>query len=118
MAGTRAITIHRPPELVWPWLIDEAFGRISVVQVVDRGPQEPGQEGGPTTAGLVIRIRASFTPRLRAWAFWLAFDLGDYLFMRREMLGNQAPRGAETRGAQQPDLIIRDCRGRWSALTH
>jgi len=27
VAGTRAITIDAPPELVWPWLIQQGFGR-------------------------------------------------------------------------------------------
>ncbi len=44
----------------------------------------------PTASGdtrLLIRFRAYFAPTLRSWAFWLAFDLGDFLFMRKEMLG-------------------------------
>ncbi|HYB37348.1 MAG TPA: hypothetical protein VEF72_17440 [Mycobacterium sp.] len=141
VAGTRAITIDAPPELVWPWLIQQGFGRagwysyridnawrpsperivpelqhlsvgdvlgsdessgftitaleenhhwvevidtpgshISVVQFLEPIPMQKGIR-------LIIRFRAYFAPTLRSWAFWLAFDVGDFLFMRKEMQG-------------------------------
>lgn len=63
----------------WVGLIDGELGRISVTQVV-----EPTARG---STRLVIRVRAHFARRLAAQAFWLAFDPGDFVFMRREMLG-------------------------------
>lgn len=36
VAGTRAITIDAPPELVWPWLIQQGFGARRLVFLPDR----------------------------------------------------------------------------------
>ena len=140
VAGTRAVTVDAPPAEVWPWLVQQGYGRagwysywvdnawrpspdrivpelqeLAVGDVLRTSEQggftvtevEPGhhwvglihgdlgqisvvQVVEPTTAGttrLVVRFRASFARRLSAWAFWLVFDPGDFLFMRRELLG-------------------------------
>lgn len=62
----------------------------SLVLVIDRNgtritsvPMVSPQPGGRTR--LVIRVRAYFRPRHRL--FGLAFDLGDFLFMRKQLLG-------------------------------
>lgn len=140
VAGTRALTINCPPEGVWPWLVQQGYGRAGwysywvdndlrpspdrivpelqhlavgdvlrtgksagfTVVAVEEGhywvgliDSELGQisvaqlveaESEKSTR-LVIRLRASFPLRLPSWAFWMAFDPGDFLFMRREMLG-------------------------------
>ncbi|HEU4514167.1 MAG TPA: hypothetical protein VFR87_13760 [Nocardioidaceae bacterium] len=65
--------------LYWVGLIDDALGQISVVQYL--APL------GEQRTRLIIRVRAHFAPRLPAWAFWLAFDAGDFVMMRKEMLG-------------------------------
>lgn len=45
---------------------------------------------------LVVRIRGHFRPTHRL--FGLAFDIGDFLFMRRQMLGiRQRAEGAPSR---------------------
>lgn len=140
VAGTRALTIHCPPEQVWLWLVQQGYGRagwysywidnrlrpspnriVPELQHLDVGDVlRTGKSGGftvvamerghhwvglidgelgqisviqvvePTGANatrLLIRFRASFPLRLSAWTFWVAFDPGDFLFMRREMLG-------------------------------
>lgn len=140
VAGTRAITIGTSPERVWPWLVQQGYGRAGwysywvdnalrpspdrivpeLQQIAVGDVLRTAKQGGftvvalddghywvglitsefgqisvvqlvePTAADatrLLIRFRASFAPRLAAWAFWLAFDPGDFLFMRREMLG-------------------------------
>ena len=63
----------------WVGLIDGELGRISVVQLV-----VPSGEGDTR---LVIRVRAYFAAVPAAWAFWLAFDPGDFVMMRRELIG-------------------------------
>ena len=54
----------------------------------------PSSLGGGKTR-LVIRGRASFALRPAAWAFWIAFDAGDFVMMRKEMVGIK--RRAESR---------------------
>lgn len=140
VAATRAITIGGPSEQVWPWLVQQGYGRAGwysywidndfrpspdrivpelqhlevgdlirtgrdggfTVKAVEKGRYwvgliegELGQisvvqhleplGGGKTR--LVIRVRASFALRPAAWAFWIAFDAGDFVMMRKEMLG-------------------------------
>ncbi len=140
VAGTRAITIDCPPQAVWPWLVQQGYGRAGwysywidnawrpspdrivpelqhlvvgdvlktakeggfTVKEVDPGRFWVGlidgdlgqvsvaqflEPTGENATRLVIRFRASFAHRLASWAFWLAFDPGDFIFMRREMLG-------------------------------
>lgn len=140
VAGTRAITIAAPPEQVWPWLVQQGFGRagwyayridnawrpspdriVPELQHLDVGDVlGTGEAGGftvtavkeneywlgvidtehghisvvqylqPAAGGctrLIIRFRAYFGSTLPARAFWVMFDVGDFLFMRKEMLG-------------------------------
>ena len=63
----------------WVGLIEGELGQISVVQHLE-------SLAGDRTR-LVIRVRASFALRPAAWAFWIAFDVGDFVMMRKEMLG-------------------------------
>jgi hypothetical protein len=58
-------------------LIDHDGSHISSVPMLTSLP------GGKTR--LVFRVRASFRPR--HWLFALMFDLGDFIFMRKLMLG-------------------------------
>ena len=155
VAATRAITIECPPDEVWPWLVQQGYGRagwyayridnawrpspdyvvpewqhlavgdvlqtdarsgftvtelesnhywvgvidgergrISAVQYL-----EPRADG---TTRLVQRVRAYFAPTLGALAFWVAFDLGDFVFMRKQLLGIK--RRAEA-AATREDLV-------------
>ena len=61
----------------WVGVADTPDRHISVVQFL-----EPTASRGTR---LLIRFRAYFAPTLPSWAFWLAFDVGDFLFMRKQM---------------------------------
>ena len=58
-------------------VIDHAGSRITSV------PELTPLDGGSTR--LVFRVRAHFHPR--HWLFAIVFDIGDFLFMRKQMLG-------------------------------
>jgi hypothetical protein len=58
-------------------VIDHRGSRITSVPMLSSLPDERTR--------LVLRIRAHFRPRHRL--FGLAFDIGDFLFMRRQLLG-------------------------------
>lgn len=140
VAATRAITIAAAPEQVWPWLVQQGYGRAGwyayrIDNAWRRSPDRivPGlqhlavgdvlgldKNGGFTVTALqenrywvgvadfpqshisvvqflepagsgktrlITRLRAYFAPLPHVWAFWVAFDLGDFLFMRKQMRG-------------------------------
>lgn len=70
--------------------IERDGSRITSVPMLTRLPD------GRTR--LVFRVRARFRPRHRV--FGLAFDVGDFVFMRRQMLGIKAR--VERHGGPQP----------------
>jgi hypothetical protein len=139
VAGTRAITIAAPPGEVWPWLVQQGYGRagwyaysidndwrpspwhlVPELQHLAVGEVMPTDATGGFTVvaleverywvgwidtdavqvsvvqqvepvgdgtRLLVRFRANFAPTMRSWLFGLTFDLGDFLFMRKEMIG-------------------------------
>ena len=140
IAGTRAITIDARPEHIWPWLVQQGYGRagwyaypvdnafhyspyeiIAELQNLDVGDVVPTSPSGGFTvreieperhllleiddprvhitvcqvlvAGvtgptrLLQRFRMYFRPTPGVALYALLLDLGDFFFMRREMMG-------------------------------
>ena len=157
VAGTRAVTIAAAPEQVWPWLVQQGFGRAGwyayrIDNAWKRSPDRivpewqhlavgdvlrTAETGGFTVTALevnkywlgvidteqahisvvqylqqsaggqtrlIMRFRAYFAPALPAWVFWLIFDPGDFVMMRRQMLGikRRAERRAQRLAAEGP----------------